>query len=203
MSRYGCTIRGQCEPSEYGDYPSLEACESECKGSEAVDLVYLILSYDWSKVVRATVTDQQELLRREFGLHVSRADTTMLVNYLDRNDILSLLKYSPAFVDYIEERISSLDLFLLELLEVIASPYPVDWSYYRQRATIIMQETLRRHNYARSNLGILSNELAVNLTYAVDLPYHNFHLVYDMVQGWLPELIRLLAPDNYNLAYPV
>lgn len=202
--RWGCTLRGQCELSNYGDYSSLEECESKCESSEAVDLIYLILSYDWDKAFTATVTDQQELLRREFGLRVSGDEVVKIVGYLANRDISGLLHYSPVFAEYLEESLTSFELLLLEASEIIAPIPYLDWKSYEKQARRLLTKEL--NNYISNNFGLdtLAQNLAIVITFSLSMSYYSiasFDQLQALIDGWLPELFRELAPEKYEELY--
>lgn len=206
--RYGCSIRGVCEPSYVGDYASLEQCEAECQGSEAVDLVYLILSYDWATVVRATPSDQRELLKREFDLRVSLDDAVMIVDYLAQDDFLSLLRYSSVFVDYVEERISSLDIFLLETIEILTPYYPLEWRSFRERAIreislelAEVSSSLQPYDHIFYVMYGLEQRIATRLIGGITRDPNVIETLSELVGSRLPELFRLLDPVGYEVVY--
>lgn len=201
--RYSCTIRGQCDPDWAGDYNSLEECQSQCQGSEAVDLIYLILSYDWNKAFQATIPDQQELLRREFGLQVSRDEVRRVVSYLANRDISGLLHYSPVFAEYLEESLTSFELFLLEATELL-TPIPyLDWNPYEKHVRRLLTRELK--NYDPNNFGF--DSLAHNLANVlISTTYSRYSevtwlQVKTLTYAWLPELFRVLAPEKYEELY--
>jgi len=203
QQRYSCSLGGQCETDWYGDYDSLEQCQSQCQGSEAVDLIYLILSYDWNKAFQATIPDQQELLRREFGLQVSRDEVRRVVSYLANRDISGLLHYSSVFAEYLEESLTSFELFLLETTEIL-SPIPYfDWNPYEKHVRRLLTREL--NNYDPNNFGLdsLSHNLTVILISTAYASYSStaWLQVQTLTYAWLPELFRVLAPEKYEELY--
>ena len=130
MSRYlkpfACSIRGHCVPDWKGNYSSLEDCENNCQGSESADLIYLILSYDWETANDTTSLDKQELVKREFGLRVSKEMAVTIVHYLSVKDIRSLLIISPTLEDYLFSQIAPFSMMLLEIVMTVGSQ-PDNW----------------------------------------------------------------------------
>jgi hypothetical protein len=195
-------LRGQCEEDINGDYTSLEECQSQCQGSDNVDLTYLILSYDWGTASRATITDQQELLKREFGVHVSRDETIRIVSSLAKHDIRALLKESQVFVDYVNATITPFDTFLLLVSEILPADYPLDWVDYDEGARYEIGKVL---NGARLSVDHLISRLESRLIYNVLTEVRwdvmmRFNLE-DLITVWLPELFRVLAPEQYEELY--
>jgi len=198
QQRYSCTIRGQCDADWAGDYDSLEQCQSQCQGSDNVDLIYLILSYDWETASRATITDQQELLKREFGLRVSRDETKRVVLFLANRDISRLLHYSPVFAEYLEESLTSFQLFLLEVGEILDAVPKSDWRTYENEMRQLLTREITINNIGLDSLAYtLSSILTSSLytIYSIDSQLQLQALTY----AWLPELIRVLAPEKYGL----
>jgi len=166
-------------------------------------LIYLILSYDWEKAFQATIPDQQELLRREFGLQVPRDETRRVVSYLANRDIRRLLHYSPVFAEYLEESLTSIELFLLEATEILVVPLShLDWKSYEQEARRLLTRDLTNYDPNNFGLGSLAHNLSVIL-----ISTTSARLSTDWLQlqkhtyAWLPELFRVLAPEKYEELY--
>lgn len=197
QQRYSCSLRGQCEPNSRGDYTSLAQCQSQCQGSDNVDLLYLILSYDWEKALHSAPSDQQELLRREFGLRVSLDEVGEVIDNLAHNDLRALLLYSPSFVDYVEDYIESqpdsFEVFLLEVADQVSDYTYIDWSAYVEKARWMLG---REMEVARGNPSIVYM-LANTLLYDVleDNGLTSRSGVIALVRGWMPELERLLLEE--------
>lgn len=202
QQRYGCTLRGQCEVDINGDYTSLEECQSQCQGSDNVDLMYLILSYDWETASRATITDQQELLRREFGVHVSREETTRIVSSLAKHDIRALLKESQVFVDYVNATITPFDTFLLLVSGLLPADYPLDWVDYDEGVRYEIGKVLNGARLDTMTLIIrLSSRLIYNVLTEVKWGMRMRFELEELIRAWLPELFRELAPEKYEEIY--
>ena len=200
QQRYSCSLRGQCETDWYGDYDSLEECQSQCRGSDNVDLIYLILSYDWETASRATITDQQELLKREFGLRVSRDEAKRIVLFLANRDISRLLHYSPVFAEYLEESLTSFQLFLLEVGEILDAVPESDWRTYENEMRQLLTREIATNNIGLNSLAYTLSSLLPSLlytSYSIDSQLQLQELTY----AWLPELIRVLAPEKYEELY--
>jgi hypothetical protein len=202
---YSCTIRGQCDPDWPGDYDSLEQCQSQCQGSEAVDLIYLILSYDWDKATQASIPDQQELLKREFGLRVPRDQARRVISFLANRDISSLLHYSPVFAEYLEESLTSFELFLLEASEIFYTQVPYfDWRSYEKEARKLITRDLNKYDPSRFGLDSLAHNLTIILTTSLSIRYYSVNSqlqLQTLTYAWLPELFRVLAPEKYEELY--
>jgi len=200
---YSCTIRGQCDSDWTGEYNSLEECQSQCQGSDNADLIFLILSYDWNKALQATIPDQQELLKREFGLRVSRDEVRKVVSYLANRDITGLLHYSQVFAEYLEESLTPYELFLLEASEIFAPIPYIDWESYERDARRILTRHLTNYNPGYYGLDSLAHNLATAL---ISTLYHRYSFeAWDqlrlLIYAWLPELFRVLAPEKYEELY--
>jgi hypothetical protein len=163
-------------------------------------LIYLILSYDWETASRATITDQQELLKREFGLRVSRDEAKRIVLFLANRDISRLLHYSPVFAEYLEESLTSFQLFLLEVGEILDAVPESDWRTYENEMRQLLTREIATNNIGLNSLAYTLSSLLPSLlytSYSIDSQLQLQELTY----AWLPELIRVLAPEKYEELY--
>jgi len=156
------------------------------------------MSYDWEKALHSAPSDQQELLRREFGLRVPLDEVNEIVGHLALNDLRALLLYSPSFVDYVEAYIEaqpdSFEVFLLEVVDHISDYTYIDWPVYVETARWMLSREMER---LRGNPNI-AYMLASVLLYEVleDDGMTSRSGIIALVRGWLPELERLLLEDE-------
>lgn len=133
MPGYNCSLMGQCLPSHShshlpSQYLSLAQCQANCHSLEdrqALDLSYIILSYDWSLALQLSQIDQIELIRRTFKHRVSADQAYQIIKALVYEEVDTLLNFNiPELTDYIMPQLDDLDLFILELNKVVNPTKP-------------------------------------------------------------------------------
>ncbi|MFA6972780.1 MAG: hypothetical protein WC208_15460 [Gallionella sp.] len=106
------------------------------------------------------------------------------------------------FVDYVNATITPFDTFLLLVSEILPADYPLDWVDYDEGARYEIGKVL---NGARLSVDHLISRLESRLIYNVLTEVRwdvmmRFNLE-DLITVWLPELFRVLAPEQYEELY--
>ena len=70
MSRYSCSLRGECEKDdEYAEFSTLTDCKLACKGRQQVEVWFQIYQYDLNSALeQLSPTDTVEFVWENVGL---------------------------------------------------------------------------------------------------------------------------------------
>jgi hypothetical protein len=103
---------------------------------QALDLSYIILSYDWSQALQLSQIDQIELIRRSFKQRVPADQAYQIIKSLVYEEVDTLLNFNiPELTTYIIPQLDDLDLFILELNKVVnpTKPHRVQREFIHER----------------------------------------------------------------------
>ena len=103
MSRYNCSLSGECETDSEGEYQDYETCRRECRGAEAKEILRLIYDYSPEESTHLGPSDRVHLIKQFTGVTVLGKDSRKIVKALAERDPIQLGSF-PVLWDYIKRK---------------------------------------------------------------------------------------------------
>ena len=112
---YRCSLRGQCELSEYG--VSLAECEQRCAAAENIDPLFEVLGYDLTAIERDGSNSDVMRVYRMFSdvPAIPPRARYLLLLLSDEDQNWPSLREAPELTNYFQQRYHPYDLFLRDV----------------------------------------------------------------------------------------
>jgi len=119
-TRFACSLDGNCEVDEEGNYLTLGECQDQCLPTQLpLDVAYTVLSFIHEEALHLAPSDRVEAVYQLTGVIVPVEDTRRILRALIDTDLDTLADY-PILYHWVEE-----------------NAYPEDWIFALQEAATL------------------------------------------------------------------